>query len=150
MDFLTALLINLGYWGMGIAAFIAGSFLPFSSEVVMVALNAMGLSAWKLVMFGSIGNVMGGFFNYFVGSHFSLEWIERHLHVSHEKIEQTKEFMGGRGAVMGFFTFIPILGSAISLVLGITRANVPLSLFSMTVGKTLRYVVLMYGVSFLF
>lgn len=150
MDFLVSLLIDLGYWGMAIAAFIAGSFLPFSSEVVMVALNAMGLSAWKLVAFGSVGNVMGGFFNYYVGSHFSLGWIERHLHVSHEKIEQTEKFMGGRGAMMGFFTFLPIIGSVISIVLGITRANIPLSLLSMALGKTLRYVALMYGVSFIF
>lgn len=143
------LLLSMGYWGMGIAAFIAGSFLPYSSEVVMVALNAMGLEAWRLVLFASVGNVLGGIFNYFVGRSCSLEWIEHHLHVNHDKIERTKRFMGGRGAIMGFFAFLPIIGSALSLVLGITRANLPLSLISMAVGKTLRYIVLMYGVSFL-
>jgi membrane protein YqaA with SNARE-associated domain len=54
--------------------------------------------------------------------------------------------MRGHGALMGFFSFIPILGSAITIVLGLTRANLPLSLFSITLGKFLRYVLLIYGV----
>lgn len=141
------LFLSWGYWGMGIAAFIAGSFLPYSSEVVMVALSAMGLTPWKLVAFASVGNVMGGMFNYFVGRCCSLEWIERHLRISHEKIERTKRFMGGRGAIMGFFAFVPIIGSALSIVLGITKANMPLSIISMAVGKTLRYIILMYGIT---
>ncbi len=141
--------ISMGYWGMGLAAFIAGSFIPYSSEVVMVALNAMGLSAWKLVVFGSVGNVLGGCCNYFIGRNCSLSWIEQHLRISHDKIERTERFMGGRGAVMGFFAFLPIVGSALSLVLGITRANMPLSIISMAIGKTLRYALLMYGTSFI-
>ena len=141
--------ISMGYWGMGLAAFIAGSFIPYSSEVVMVALNAMGLSAWKLVVFGSVGNVLGGCCNYFIGRNCSLSWIEKHLRISHDKIERTERFMGGRGAVMGFFAFLPIVGSALSLVLGITRANMPLSIISMAIGKTLRYALLMYGTSFI-
>ena len=34
------LLIDFGYWGMLVAAFLAGSFIPYSSEAVMVALQA--------------------------------------------------------------------------------------------------------------
>ena len=40
---LTSLLIDYGYWGMLVAAFLAGSFFPFSSEAVMLALLAAGL-----------------------------------------------------------------------------------------------------------
>ena len=50
---------------------------------------------------------------------------------------------------MGFFAFIPILGSAITIVLGLTRANIIISTISITIGKVLRYVLLVYGLSFI-
>ncbi len=42
------LLTSYGYWGMLLAAFLAGSFFPFSSEAVMVGLMAAGLDPWLL------------------------------------------------------------------------------------------------------
>jgi membrane protein YqaA with SNARE-associated domain len=50
---------------------------------------------------------------------------------------------------MGFFAFVPILGSAITIVLGLMRANIPISITSITIGKFLRYVILIYGVNLL-
>ena len=38
MDFLSEFFAEYGYWGMGIASFLAGTFFPFSSEAVMAAL----------------------------------------------------------------------------------------------------------------
>lgn len=145
MDALIELLTSWGYWGMMVAAFLAGSFFPFSSEVVMVGLHAARLDAWSLIIYGTIGNVAGGMFNYGVGRLGKLEWIEKYLHVKKEKLEQAERFMGGHGAWMGFFAFIPVLGSAITIVLGLTRANLPVSLASITTGKFLRYVLLIYG-----
>lgn len=145
MDALIAFLIENSYWGMLVAAFLAGSFVPFSSEVVMVALEAAGLNPWRLIIYGTIGNVAGGFFNYGVGRLGKLEWIEKYLHVSKESLVKARRFMRGHGALMGFFSFIPILGSAITIVLGLTRANIPLSFLSITTGKFLRYLLLVYG-----
>ena len=42
----TAFLAQYGYTGMGVAAFLAGSFIPFSSEVVLTSLYAGGLQLW--------------------------------------------------------------------------------------------------------
>ena len=146
MQFIIDILTSWGYLGMGLAAFLAGSFFPFSSEVVMVGLQTAGLDPWRLVIYGTVGNVAGGMFNYGVGRLGKLEWIERYLHVRREKLIQARRFMRGHGALMGFFSFIPILGSAITIVLGLTRANLPISIFSITLGKFLRYVLLIYGV----
>ncbi|MBR4367683.1 MAG: DedA family protein [Prevotella sp.] len=150
MDAFIELLIDWGYWGMLIAAFLAGSFFPFSSEVVMVALNAAGLDPWQLVIYGTIGNVAGGMLNYGLGRMGKMEWIEKYLHVSRESMARAERFMAGHGAWMGFFAFLPILGSAITIVLGFTRANVIISISSITIGKFLRYLILMYSVTQLF
>ena len=135
---------------MLVAAFLAGSFFPFSSEVVMTGLQAAGLDPFSLVVYGSIGNVLGSLFNYGVGRMGKMEWIEKYLHVKKESLDKAERFMAGRGAWMGFFAFIPILGSAITIVLGLTRANFFISLLSITIGKVLRYVLLVYGLSFIF
>ena len=149
MDSIISLLISYGYWGMFVTAFVAGSFFPFSSEAVMTGLLAAGLDPWGLIIYGTVGNVLGGMFNYGVGRMGRLEWIERYLHVKQKDLDRATRFMAGRGAWMGFFAFVPILGSAITIVLGLMRANPIISFISITIGKFLRYVVLIYGANLL-
>ena len=43
---------------------------------------------------------------------------------------------------MAFFSFLPVVGDGIAIVLGLMRANLPITVFSMTLGKLLRYVAL--------
>ena len=150
MEYLIDLLIDYGYWGMFIAAFLAGSFMPFSSEVVMLALLASGLQPWPLVAYGTVGNVLGSVFNYTIGRMGRLDWIEHYLHVSESKLRRTQRLMAGHGALMGFFSFLPVLGSVITIVLGLMRANIPLSFFSISLGKFLRYLFLVYSAMAIF
>lgn len=145
MDFLIDLFMNYGYWGMLIAGFLAGSFFPFSSETVMMAFWAAGLEPWPLVIYGTIGNVLGSVFNYVVGRMGRLDWLEKYFHVKKENLDKAQRFMAGRGAMMGFFAFLPILGSAITIILGFTRANIIISLTTITIGKFLRYWLLVFG-----
>ena len=149
MDTLIAFLINYGYWGMLLSAVLAGSVIPFSSEAVMVGLQAAGLKAWTLILYGTVGNVMGGMINYGVGRLGRTDWIEKYLHVKKEKLERAEKFMAGRGAWMGFFAFLPIIGSAITVVLGLMRANITITVISMTIGKFIRFALLVFGASFL-
>ena len=150
MDVLIDFLIQWGNWGMLVAAFLAGSFFPFSSEAVMLGLQAAGLDPWDLVAYGTVGNVAGSMFNYGVGRMGRLDWIERYLHVKKESLDKAERFMNGRGAWMGFFAFLPLLGSAITIMLGLVRANRVISIVSITIGKFLRYLILVYGASFFF
>ena len=67
MDAIVDFLLNWGYWGMLVAAFLAGSVFPFSSEAVMLGLQLEGLEPAQLVIYGTVGNVLGSMFNYGVG-----------------------------------------------------------------------------------
>ncbi len=145
MTAIIELLTGYGYWGMLMAAFLAGSFFPFSSEAVMVGLMAVGLDPWTLMIYGTIGNVLGSVVNYGVGRMGKTEWIERYLHVKKESLDRAERFMAGRGAWMGFFAFIPLLGTAITILLGLMRANVLITFVSITLGKLFRYLVIIYG-----
>jgi membrane protein YqaA with SNARE-associated domain len=50
---------------------------------------------------------------------------------------------------MGFFAFLPVLGSAITIALGFMRANVVITFVSITLGKILRYLIVIFGTGLL-
>jgi membrane protein YqaA with SNARE-associated domain len=150
MDAIIHFLINWGYWGMLFAGFLAGSFFPFSSEAVLTGLDAAGLHPVPLVVYASIGNIAGSLFNYSIGRMGRLDWIEKYLHVKKESIDKAVRFMNGRGAWMGFFAFLPIIGSGITIALGLMRANIVISTVSISIGKIIRYLILVWSLSFFF
>lgn len=141
-------LLSYGYMGMLVAAFLAASILPFSSEAVMVGLQAAGLAPVLLIVYGTIGNVLGSMFNYTIGRLGKMEWIEKYLHVKKEDLDKAHRFMAGRGAWMGLLSVIPVVGDVITVALGLMRANVVIVVISVTISKLLRYVLLVYGASF--
>lgn len=139
MEFLIQLLEEYGYWGMTVAAFLAGSVFPFSSEAVMVSLQLAGLEPWPLFLSATIGNVAGSMFNYWIGTFGRLEWIEKYLHIKRKKVEKTRLWLDGRGAWVGSLCFLPILGSVLSVTLGYMRANPYVTFVAIFVGKAVRY-----------
>ena len=142
--------MNWGYMGMALSAFLAASILPFSSEAVMVGLLAAGLDMWALVAWGTVGNVLGSLFNYGIGRLGKMEWIEKYLHTKPEDLDRARRFMGGRGAWMGLFSCIPVIGDVITIVLGLMRANLTIFIVSVTISKLARYVLLMVTAGTLF
>lgn len=142
MEAIMDILEGYGYWGMTIAAFLAGSVFPFSSEAVMVSLQLAGLEPWPLFLSASVGNVAGSMFNYYVGTLGRLEWIEKYLHIRREKVLRVQAWMENRGVWMGTLCFLPIIGSALSVALGYMRANPYKSFIAISIGKTTRYAVL--------
>ena len=142
--------MDWGYMGMALSAFLAASILPFSSEAVMVGLLAAGLDMWALVAWGTVGNVLGSLFNYGIGRLGKMEWIEKYLHTKPEDLDRARRFMGGRGAWMGLFSCIPVIGDVITIVLGLMRANLTIFIVSVTISKLARYVVLMVTAGTLF
>ena len=92
----------------------------------------------------------GSLLNYFVGRMGKAEWIERYLHVTDKNMQKAQRFLAGHGAWMGFFAFIPIIGNAITIALGLMRANFPITLTSIAAGKILRYLLLLAGLTLIF
>jgi membrane protein YqaA with SNARE-associated domain len=149
MDFLIEALESYGYLGMTIAAFLAGSVFPFSSEAVMVSLQLAGLEPWPLFLSATVGNVVGSMFNYWIGTFVRMEWIEKYLHISAEKVNKTRAWIDGRGAWIGTLCFLPILGSVLSVTLGYMRANPYTTFMSISVGKAMRYAIIIISIYYI-
>ncbi|MCM1151355.1 MAG: DedA family protein [Alistipes sp.] len=142
MEALTEILADWGYWGLFASALAAGSILPFSSEAVMVLLLGMGAEPLGCLAAASAGNTLGGMTCYWIGMLGRPEWIAK-LGIGPRKLARARKFMAGRGAAMGFFGFLPVIGEAIAAMLGLMRADVWLTAGSMLLGKTLRYLVIL-------
>lgn len=144
MEAITDFLVQFGGFGMFISALLAGSVIPFSSEVVMTALQLAGVSKLSLLLWGTAGNVAGGAVNYGLGRLGKTEWLEKHAHIRHDKIVEAEGFVRKYGAVMALLAWVPILGSAITVALGLLRANFPATVLFMAIGKALRYGIILY------
>lgn len=140
MEAVANLLAEWGYGGLFLAAFIAGSILPLGSEAVMVVLLGVGLDPVWCLLSASVGNTLGGMSCYWIGSLGRTEWIAR-IGISSRQLARARRFMAGRGALMGFFAFLPAIGEAIAILLGLMHSNPWVTGGSMFVGKLLRYAV---------
>ena len=149
MDVLIQAFESYGYFGMTIAAFLAGSIFPFSSEAIMVSLQLAGLEPWPLFLSATVGNVVGSMFNYWIGTLGRMEWIEKYLHISAEKVNKTRAWIDGRGAWIGTLCFLPILGSVLSVTLGYMRANPYTTFMSISVGKAMRYAIIIISIYYI-
>ncbi|AVM53055.1 membrane protein YqaA with SNARE-associated domain [Bacteroides zoogleoformans] len=145
IDTLVQLLIDWGYPGLFISALLAGSIIPFSSEVVMVALVKVGLSPALCILAATLGNTAGGMTCYCMGRLGRTDWIEKYFKVKKEKIDKMQHFLQGKGALMAFFAFLPFVGEAIAIALGFMRSNIALTITSMFTGKLTRYIVMLWA-----
>lgn len=147
MESLNDFFIQYGYIGMALASFLAGTFVPFSSEAVMGALLATtSMNPVMTVVSGTIGNVLGSMFNYFIGRIASVEQISRWMRVKQDRLLLTQRYVERKGSWIAFFSFLPFFGTAISISLGILRANVFGVFVYSLLGKLIRYIMVAYSV----
>ncbi|MDP4278560.1 MAG: DedA family protein [Bacteroidota bacterium] len=145
--------IEWSYFGLFIASFLAGSILPFSSELVLSGLLAAGANRSGCLLAATAGNFLGGMTCFWIGRLGNIEWIEKYLKVKGSTLQKTLTFLHGKGSAMAFFSFVPIVGDLLSVSLGYMRANCWIAGSSMLLGKFLRYLVWMditYGILHLF
>lgn len=143
MDAIINFLIEWGYVGMFLAAFLAGTVVPFSSEVVLAALvhPSTGLNPVICVVSATIGNFLGSLTCYWLGHLGKMEWLVKYFHMNQAKIERMQDYLHNRSAFMAFFAFVPIIGSIIAVALGFLRSNLLIVSISMFLGKLFRYII---------
>lgn len=145
IDTLVQWLIDWGYPGLFLSAFLAGSLIPFSSEIVLLTLVKLGLNPMVCLVLATLGNTLGGMTCYGMGWAGRTDWIERYLHVKQDKVDKMQRFLQGKGSMMAFFAFLPFVGGVLAVALGFMRSNITLTTLSMMLGKLLRYIVLLWA-----
>lgn len=131
--------VNLGYLGLFISSFLSSTIIPFSSEIVLLALLSLGYDVWISVIIATLGNSIGGMTSYGIGYLGKWEWIEKYFKTPRSKIENFKSRIDKWGSFVGILAWLPIIGDVIAIGLGFFRINPYLSCLWMFIGRFLRF-----------
>lgn len=133
-----------GLLGLFLASFLAATILPFSSEAVLAAMAMGAWSGTSLFMVASIGNTLGGLTNYAIGRWVPEGLVFKRLGIDASKAEQWRLLVHRRGAWAALLCWLPVIGDAIALALGLFRAPFAASAALMFIGKAARYAVVLW------
>jgi len=141
MELLNEFLLQYGYWGMCLAAFLAGTVVPFNSEILLGALllSSTMNPVWT-VLAATVGNVAGSMVNYYIGRIGDPEKIGKRMKIKPTRMARAMRWVQRYGVWTGIITFLPILGSVIAISLGLMRVNAWGVLGTTFVGKLTRYI----------
>lgn len=133
-------LLDFGYVGLFIGAFLAATIIPFSSDVMLVGLLAAGGDPYTAITVATLGNWLGGLTSYWVGWLGRWEWIEKWLRVSREKLERQREKVSRYGSFLALMTWLPFVGDIMAVALGFYKVNFRNSALFMLIGKGARFI----------
>lgn len=133
-------LIHLGYLGLFIGTFLAGTILPISSDILLVGVFTLGNSnPWLCLLAATSGNWIGLITTYLLGWLGKWEWLERWFNIKREKLEEQKVKVDKYGVWIALFTWIPVVGIAGLIALGFYKVKPKLTIFLLLVGCFVRF-----------
>jgi len=136
-------LIEWGYLGLFVGSFLAATIIPFSSELILTTLLFNGNNPISCLIIASLGNSFGGLTNYFIGRLGNPKWLLK-LGMTVTKLNRFQSTTSKYGHWLAFFAWVPIIGDPLSIALGYFRARLIPFVLLMSLGKTMRYAVVIY------
>ncbi len=133
-------LLDLGYTGLFIGAMLAATIIPFSSDVLLLALLAAGGDTVTSVVVASLGNWAGGMISYAMGWFAKWEWLERWFKVRESTLEKQKARIDKYGSGLAFFTWLPGIGDLLAIGLGFYKVSPKKVTLFMLIGKSARFI----------
>lgn len=145
---MTALMIDYGYFGLFLSAFLAATILPLSSEAVMAAMILSGEFALiPLWCCATAGNSAGSMVNWGLGRWVLKFQTHRWFPFSAASIDAARRRFLRFGIWSLLFAWLPIIGDPITFVAGMFRVPIILFTVLVLVGKGGRYAFLIYVTS---
>lgn len=121
------------------AAFLAATLLPFSSEAVFAGLLWRGEHPWWLLwLVATGGNVLGSWCNWLLGRYCG-PWIMGRAYFKKETVARAQAHYTRFGHGSLLFAWLPVVGDPLTFVAGLFRVPWPMFLALVTVGKGGRY-----------
>lgn len=140
---LEGILLNYGYPGLFIASFLASTILPFGSEGIVVLLVSQGFNAMAVVLIASIGNFFGACTSYYIGLK-GRDVIIKYLRIEDRELEKAEKYFSKYGSFVLLFTWVPLIGDAITVTGGLLRLKFWIFAILVFAGKFLRYLAVAY------
>ncbi len=142
-EWLEGFLLNYGYAGLFISSFLASTLLPFGSEGIVVLLVSQGFNAMAVVIVASVGNFFGACTSYYLGF-MGRGYMEKYLRIDRHDLETAEKYFSKYGSYVLLFTWVPLIGDAITVTGGLLRLKFTTFAILVFVGKFLRYLAVAY------
>jgi membrane protein YqaA with SNARE-associated domain len=125
-----------GLGGLFLAAFVAATLFPASSEAVLGGLAASGAyDPWLLIGIASAGNILGASVNWGLGRWAAQSsWVRDNRH-----LERAAQWFRRFGPWSLLLSWLPVIGDPLTLVAGLARLSFVRFLVPVALGKVARY-----------
>jgi len=143
------LIILFSYFQLSLISFLAATILPFSSEVVLTTMYlSNSFETYFLLIFASIGNIMGSITNWYLGKKITLFQNRKWFPVSAEQLESSREYFQKYGLWSLLLAWVPIIGDPLTLLAGVLKVRFGIFFVLVSISKISRYVFILYLASF--
>ncbi len=128
---------------LALAAFLAATILPFSSEALLAAALAAGNTDPRLLIaVAAVANTAGAVVNWWLGRYL-LHWQDRRwFPFTSDQLSRASDRFNRYGTWSLLFSWVPLIGDPLTFAAGALRVPFPLFLPLVAIGKTARYAVL--------
>jgi membrane protein YqaA with SNARE-associated domain len=129
---------SLGLLGLFVSGFISATLFPLSSEAVFVVLLLKGFNPFICLVVVTLGNGLGGSLTYWMG------YKGRDFFNKKRENNRFQSLISKYGSYLGLFSWLPIIGDPLVLALGFYKTPAFQTNMFIWIGKTLRYLFLLY------
>nr|WP_294859117.1 YqaA family protein [uncultured Fluviicola sp.] len=127
-----------GLFGLFLVCFLASTIIPFPSEATLLFfLNSESYSPLSILVVASLGNCLGGCTNYLLG------YYGRKI-LGKKQFLKSELFVQRYGSWTALFSWLPIIGDPILIVLGVYRVSFWKTMTLMSLGKVVRYLIVFW------
>jgi len=143
------LIILFSYFQLSLISFLAATILPFSSEVVLTTMYlSNSFEPYFLLIFASIGNIMGSITNWYLGKKITLFQNRKWFPVSPDQLERSRKYFQKYGLWSLLLAWVPIIGDPLTLLAGVLKVRFGIFFVLVSISKISRYVFILYLASF--
>ena len=130
----------IGYLSLFTISFLAATILPFSSELMLASmLSIENYNRTLLIIFSSLGNILGSVFNWVLGFYFIKLQNKNWFPFNQEQISKSSLWYEKYGKWSLLFAWVPIIGDPLTFVAGTMKTKFFIFLILVGIGKISRY-----------
>ena len=126
----------IGYLSLFTISFLAATILPFSSELMLASmLSIENYNRTLLIIFSSLGNILGSVFNWVLGFYFIKLQNKKWFPFNQEQILKSSQWFEKYGKWSLLFAWVPIIGDPLTFVAGTMKTKFFIFLILVSIGK---------------
>ena len=120
----------------------------FPQSSLFLILIVHNFSTYFLLIFASIGNIMGSITNWYLGKKISLFQNRKWFPVSPDQLERSRKYFQKYGLWSLLLAWVPIIGDPLTLLAGVLKVRFGIFFVVVSISKISRYVFILYLASF--